>query len=206
MVSGLDSTKEEVGTYERTFLERGLATLAFDGPGQGEAEYDLPMRHDWEVPVAGVCDWIEQRGDLGRIGLWGVSLGGYYVIRATAFEPRIAACVSLSGAYSVGESWDGRPTMNRESYRVRAHLDTPEQAREFVRDYDLTGVAELVDCPLYVVGGTADRLVPASAAERIAAQAQGPTVLNLVEGGNHVVNNRPYQYRPQSADWLARWL
>jgi 2,6-dihydroxypseudooxynicotine hydrolase len=114
--------------------------------------------------------------------------------------------VSLSGAYDVLESWGTRPSLNREAYRVRSHLRTEEEVRERLPAFSLAGVAGRVRCPLYVVGGTADRLVPGSAAERIAAEAQGPTVLNLVEGGNHVVNNKPYRYRPQSADWLAGQL
>jgi len=35
MCVGLDSTKEELDVYENIFLARGMATLAFDGPGQG---------------------------------------------------------------------------------------------------------------------------------------------------------------------------
>jgi dienelactone hydrolase len=40
----------------------------------------LPIRGDYEAPVVVVLDWIDTRGDLdaGRIGIWGVSLGGYY--------------------------------------------------------------------------------------------------------------------------------
>ena len=37
MAVGLDSTKEETDAYEIPFLARGLATLVFEGPGQGEA-------------------------------------------------------------------------------------------------------------------------------------------------------------------------
>jgi len=43
MVPGLDSTKEELQATAEDFLARGLATLAVDGPGQGESEYDLVM-------------------------------------------------------------------------------------------------------------------------------------------------------------------
>jgi len=43
---GLDSAKEEMDAYERLFLERGMATLSFDGPGQGECEYELSIRGD----------------------------------------------------------------------------------------------------------------------------------------------------------------
>jgi dienelactone hydrolase len=208
MVSGLDSTKEEMGAYEEHLLQRGLATFAFDGPGQGEAEYSLPMRHDFEVPVAAVIDHLEglPAVDSDRIGIYGVSLGGHYVVRATAFEPRIRACVSVSGSYRVADSWADRPRMNRASYRVRAHLETEEEAATFVERFDLDGVAGKVSVPLYLVAGTRDRLTPHTAAERIAAEATGPTVLDVVEGGNHVVNNLPYRYRSQVADWLVDTL
>ena len=53
LVPGLDSAKEELRPTEQMFLDRGLATFAVDGPGQGEAEYDLPIRPDWEVPGRG---------------------------------------------------------------------------------------------------------------------------------------------------------
>ena len=52
MTMGLDSTKEELLTFEMDFLRRGMAILAFDGPGQGEAEYDFPIRYDYENVVA----------------------------------------------------------------------------------------------------------------------------------------------------------
>src|SRR6267143_6293603 len=47
MAPGLDSTKEELHAYEEPFLARGMATLAIDGPGQGEAEYEIPICGDY---------------------------------------------------------------------------------------------------------------------------------------------------------------
>ena len=70
----------------------------------------------------------------------------------------------------------------------------------------LDGVAERIRCPIYVVGGRLDRVVPPEHAERLARSVSGPSVLNMVEDGTHVVNNRPYKYRPQSADWMAAQL
>ncbi len=61
---GLDSCKEETDAYEQPFLARGMATLAFDGPGQGEGEYDFAIRGDYEVAVKAVIDFIETRRDL----------------------------------------------------------------------------------------------------------------------------------------------
>ena len=73
MCMGLDSAKEEMDDYENRFLKRGLATLAFDGPGQGEAEYELGICPEYEKPVKAVIDWVEARADVdaARIGLWG---------------------------------------------------------------------------------------------------------------------------------------
>src|SRR5258705_132781 len=65
MCMGLDSAKEEMHDYENRFLRRGLATLAFDGPGQGEAEYDFAICPEYEKPVKAGIDWLETRSDAG---------------------------------------------------------------------------------------------------------------------------------------------
>lgn len=208
MCVGLDSTKEELDVYENIFLERGMATLAFDGPGQGEAEYDMAIRGDYEAPVQAVIEYIKTRGDfdLDRIGVMGVSLGGYYSARAAAFDKRIAACLSFSGPYSWVEIFDGRNELSREAFRVRSHSRTMEEAREKAMTLTLEGAAMNITCPIYIVAGELDRLTPPSNAERIAAEVSGPKVLQIVKGGNHVVNNRRYAYQTQAADWMAEQL
>src|SRR3970282_79865 len=83
MCMGLDSTKEEMDDYEKRVLKRGVAPRACDGPGQGEAEYDFAILPEYEKPVKAVIDFVETRTDLdsGRLGIWGVSFGGYYTPR-----------------------------------------------------------------------------------------------------------------------------
>jgi len=208
MCVGLDSTKEELDVYENIFLARGMATLVFDGPGQGEAEYELPIRGDYEVPVAAVIDYVETRADLdaGRVGVMGVSLGGYYSARAAACEKRIKACLSFSGPYSWVEIFDARNELSREAFRVRSHSKTMEEAREVAKTLTLAGAARNITCPIYIVGGELDRLTPPANAERIGAEVSGPKVLDIVKGGNHVVNNRRYMYQTQAADWMGQHL
>jgi 2,6-dihydroxypseudooxynicotine hydrolase len=208
MVPGLDSAKEELEAYELPFLARGIATLLVDGPGQGEAEYDFPIRADYEVPVRSMVDWIQTRTDLdaSRVGLWGVSLGGYYAPRAAAYEKRIKACIGLAGPYDWGAIWDSLPGLTRESFRVRSHLGTQEEARRHAATLTLKDAARRIECPLYLVTGKLDRIVPWQDAQRIAAEASGPVELLVVEDGNHIANNRPYRYRLQTADWMAAQL
>lgn len=208
MACGLDSTKEETEAYERPFLARGIAILVFDGPGQGEGEYDFPIRGDYETPVKAVIDYIETRDDLdaARIGLWGVSLGGYYAPRAAAFEKRVKACIGLAGPYDMGDCWDGLPEHTREAFRVRSHCGSDAEARRNAATLSLKGVAGRITCPLFLVTGKLDRIIPWRDAERLAAEAKGPVELLIVEDGNHIANNRPYRWRLQTADWMAQQL
>ena len=209
MIPGLDSTKEELESYEVPFLDRGIATLGIDGPGQGEAEYDMPIRGDYEVPIRAVVDWIEQyeKVDSGRVGACGVSLGGYYAPRASAFEKRIKACIGLSGPYSLGENWERLPELSREVFRVRSHVSTIDEARRHSETLSLgDGVAKQIECPLLLVAGKQDRLIDWRDSTRLAAEVSGPATVIAVEDGNHIVNNRPYRYRHQIADWMAEQL
>ncbi len=208
MCMGLDSAKEEMDSNESVFLARGMATLTFDGPGQGEAEYDLPIRGDYEAAMKSVVDWVEQRGgvDTARIGLWGVSLGGYYAPRAAAFEKRIKACIALSGPYDFGDVWEILPELTRDTFRVRSKCKSPEEARRHAATLSLKGIAQKITCPLFIVAGKQDRIVPWQDAERLSREAGGPVEFLLIEDGNHVANNRAYKYRLQSADWMAQQL
>ena len=88
-----------------------------------------------------MVDWIETRSDLdaARIGLWGVSLGGYYAPRAVAFEKRIKACIALSGPYDWAAIWDALPELTREAFRVRSHKPTQDAARASRGDADAEG-------------------------------------------------------------------
>lgn len=208
MCVGLDSTKEEMDAYARPFLERGIATLAFDGPGQGEAEYDLPIRGDYEAPVGAVLDWIDTRTELDNawIGIWGVSLGGYYAPRAAAHHDRIKACVSLTGPFNWAEAWDSLPDLTRAAFVARSFSASAEEARDKAAALTLDGVVQNIRCPLYVVAGKLDRVIPWDHARRIAEGASGPVEFLVLEDAGHVANNRTYRYRLQTADWMATVL
>jgi dipeptidyl aminopeptidase/acylaminoacyl peptidase len=208
MAVGLDSTKEEGDAYEAPFLARGVATLIFEGPGQGEGQYDFPIRGDYEVPVKTVLDYIGTRGDLdaARIGMWGVSLGGYYAPRAAAFDKRIKACIALGGPFNWGANWDNLPELTREAFRVRSHTRTDVDARQVALTLSLEGIAGNITCPIFIVNGRLDRIVPAADAERLAREVKGPVELMMIEDGNHIATNRAYRWRSQSADWMKEQL
>jgi 2,6-dihydroxypseudooxynicotine hydrolase len=208
MMPGLDSAKEELSTNEQFYLDRGMATFTMDGPGQGESEFDYPITPTYEVAAAAAIDVLEARDDLDtdRLGAWGVSMGGFYVVRAACFEKRIKALVSLSGPFRVVDSWDILPPMSLETWRVRTHSETLEEAYPKAELLDLTKVIHQVTCPAYIMGGDQDRIVPPAAAHEMADGITGPVTLNIIKGGNHVASNKAYLYRHDAADWMARHL
>ncbi len=206
LVPGLDSVKEELHIYGNDFLLRGMAVLALDGPGQGEMEFDFPLRHDYEVPIKYAVDYLESRADVDarRVGLMGVSFGGQFVVRAAAFEPRIKATIENCGPYDQSENFSARPQISRDTLIHRLKAVNEEEAINQLKQFNLRGVAEQVRSPLLVIQGAKDRLVPPEQGKRIATEARAE--LWFFEDGNHVCNNIPYKHRPQQGDWMRRKL
>jgi dipeptidyl aminopeptidase/acylaminoacyl peptidase len=207
MVPGLDSTKEELQATAEYFLARGLATIAIDGPGQGESEYELPIEPAYEKVAAAAADYLRTRPDVDgeRIGLFGVSLGGYYAARAAAYEPRLVAVVALAGPYRFDLDWDDLPAQTRATFRVRSWAASDADAQAKAAALTLEGAAPQITTPLLVVGGARDRIVLARHQERLAKEAPGAELL-LYPDGSHGVTNRAYESRSLMADWLAGHL
>ncbi len=94
---GFDSLIEEFFIIWKFFAAAGWQVIAFEGPGQGGALrlYGQYFDHDWEKPVKAILDYF----NLNATALIGISMGGYWAIRAAAFEPRIQQVVSWSPVY-----------------------------------------------------------------------------------------------------------
>jgi dienelactone hydrolase len=207
MVPGLDSVKEELQATAEYLLRRGLAVLAIDGPGQGESEYVMPIEPAYERVATAAADFLATRPDVdgSRIGIFGVSLGGYYAARSAAFERRLLAGVSLSGPYRFDLDWEHLPPQTRATFQRRSFSDGPEQARQRAALLSLEGCAERIRQPLLIVHGRQDRLIPAAHAEWLASRAPGAEIV-IYDDGNHGLTNRAFESRSLLADWLAGQL
>ena len=207
MIPGLDSVKEELQATAEYMLRRGLAVIAIDGPGQGEAEYEFPIEPAYERVVTAVADYLKGRDDLDpdRLGVFGVSLGGYYAARSAAYEPRVRAAVDLAGPYRWDQDWDALPSQTRTTFQARSGAASPAQARERAAALTLTDAAARITCPLLVVHGGRDRLIPAYHAERLVREAPGAELM-LYPDGSHGVTNHAFESRAAMADWLAARL
>lgn len=105
LTPGRDTWAEDTRWVYEGALQRGIHCLIYDGPGQGFAlrMNNLKFRPDWENVITPVVDFaLTLPVDPTRIGLMGMSFGGYLVPRAAAFEKRIKLCVADPGSLSWG--------------------------------------------------------------------------------------------------------
>ncbi len=107
VIPGMDSYKEvSVALYGDRWLNRGVAVLAIDGPGQ----YEAPMvginvsMENWVAAGKVMVDWLVQRAEVDpdRIGVTGTSFGSFFGTIVAAHEPRLRACAVISTCLEPG--------------------------------------------------------------------------------------------------------
>lgn len=173
---GRDTWAEDTRWVYDEALRRGIHCVIYDGPGQGLAlrMQGLTFRPDWEHVVTPVLDYVLDKlrsaVDPDRIGIMGMSFGGFLNTRAAAFDKRFKVMVADPGNLA----WGGQIKQ-----RLQMILQIPEEQRppfmNFMLDdyawkqgvpkedvpadldrYDNTDVVELVTCDTLVLDGAAE--------------------------------------------------
>jgi dienelactone hydrolase len=225
-VNGLDSTKEMkyfVG-LPRWLAQRGVASLIVDQPGTGEALrlFDMKALYNSEVWASRIVDYLEGRPDVDpkRIGLEGVSLGGYYCPRAVAFEPRFA----LGVAWGANHDWRDvqKQRLQREGNFPVPHYwehvrwvwggTTIEEFMKIAENVHLDGVLDRIRVPFLVTHGELDSQIPVKWAHRTYEQLTNSPkrelkIFTAREGGvQHSSFDNSANAGAYIADWVAETL
>lgn len=221
-VNGLDSTKEmkyRVG-LPGWLAKRGVSSLILDQPGTGEALrlQGLHARYDSEHWTSPAVDWLEQREEIdsSRIGMEGVSLGGYFCPRAVANEPRLALGVCW------GANHDWRDVQKRRLEKEGdfpvphywAHVkwvwgaETMEEFMEIAENVHLDGQVEKIKVPFLVTHGSKDSQIPLKWAERTYEQLVNSPKRELKifterEGG---VQHSSFDNSANAGQYIADWV
>lgn len=225
-VNGLDSTKEmkyRVG-LPAWLAKRGVSSLIIDQPGTGEALrlHGLTARYDSEHWASRVVDWLETHPEVDpkRIGLEGVSLGGYYCPRAVAFEPRFA-CGVVWGANHDWRDVQKRRLEKEGNFPVPhywAHVQWVWGAKDMdefmaiAENVHLDGVLDRIRVPFLVTHGEKDSQIPLKWAQRTYEQLVNSPRRELKifterEGGvQHSSFDNSINAGHHIADWVAETL
>ncbi|WP_420593718.1 alpha/beta hydrolase family protein [Deinococcus sp.] len=226
--NGFDTIKEmHYLLYAEDAVQRGLAILFIDQEGTGEAMrlHGVTKRVDAECSVAPFIDLLQTRPDIdaARIGVAGISNGGYDAPRAAIFESRLM-CVGCLGAFFNGDDYLGRFESGRQVTVTRGLADLDdhmmtvmgasdvESAYRKFAERDLSGVIGHLSVPLLVVHGEHDRQVPVWHAEKTVAGAVGsPDVEFKLFGVNessaeHCGGDNTRMHGRYLFDWMAEHL
>ena len=110
---GFESNMEETfHAFGIAALQRCYNVIIYEGPGhRALVNKGIGFTAQWEEAVSPIVDFVfaHKENDLAfidtqKIGLVGMSLGGYLAARAAAFEPRLAAVMCVDGVYDFFEA------------------------------------------------------------------------------------------------------
>jgi dienelactone hydrolase len=221
--NGFDSFKEQLlgAGLAQQLARRGISTLLVDQPGTGGALrlHGLHAVPETEAYGTACYEYLAGRDDVdpARIGILGVSLGGYYAPRAAAFEQRFALVVSWGANHDWGEVQ--RRRLQREGENPVPHYwehalwvwgqTSMEDFEKLWDRINLDGVVERIRVPYLVVHGGSDRQIPVEYAHRSYEQAVNSSkrelkVYTAEEGGvEHCNLDDPSTPTSFIADWVA---
>jgi pimeloyl-ACP methyl ester carboxylesterase len=220
--NGLDSMKEQIygGGNAEAFRLRGVSTLLIDQPGTGEALRNLGLagRHDAEVWGSAAYDYLLTRNDVDpdRIGIFGLSLGGYFAPRVAGMDTRFKLCAVMGANHNWGEMQKRR--MAREGDRPVPHYwdhvmwvfgkNTIEDFMEWAPNMNLTGVVKNIRAPFLITHGGNDRQIPLEYAHQSYDEA-----VNSVKRELFITTNDNFEVEHCGADngtilrdYIADWI
>ena len=214
-IPGMDSFKEiQVALYGDRFLNRGMAVLAIDGPGQ----YEAPLTglyfsiENWMAAGKPLVDWLVQRPEIvpQRIGCSGTSFGTLFGTILTAYEPRIRAFAAMSVCHEPGGQTifqEASPTFKKR-FMYMSGITLEDEFDAFRKSITFEGHAEKIRVPYLVVAGECEELSPIEHSERLLRAVKGPKQMVVYQESRHSVGNVPAAnlgpFPPiLVADWLA---
>jgi fermentation-respiration switch protein FrsA (DUF1100 family) len=197
-IPGMDGYKERsVPLYGDPWLNRGIAVLVVEGPGQYEAPLlGVPVSMPaWSAAGPAIMEWLLQRPEIDpqRIAITGRSFGSLFSTIAIANEPRYVAAAVIAvclepGCHTIFE--EASPTFKRRFMWMSGYTD--ESAfDEFAKSLTWEGYAEKIRQPFLVITGESDELSPLDYTERFAKTLPGPKQLVIYQDSRHTVSGVP---------------
>jgi 2,6-dihydroxypseudooxynicotine hydrolase len=207
LFNGTNAVKEELHWWSEAFLARGLATLAFDGPGMGETFHRMSMVAEPRPMGVAILNYIETRPELdpGAVAIMGMSLGGHCAIRMAAHDPRVKAVAAVSPPFSVDVYW--KVTLAGMRRELAGLYGIAEQEMEkHIDRITLANDMPNLACPMLVAGGGQDHITPGTEAWRIYDASRAEREIVYYPRGGHDCFNVMSDLRPRVVSWIARQL
>jgi dienelactone hydrolase len=216
IIHGIDGCKEEHLATELCLLEAGLAVLGIDGPGQGEALLldGIMWTEDFHAMVSAALDVLaaDPAVDTDRVGLFGMSIGGMWALRAAAEDARVRALYDLGGPINT-------KAFPRLPFLIKTKMCQVTGARDAESIAEVLGknttesddILSRVACAVRIMHGGRDRVVSTADKEwlrdRLVYFGRAPHVsLEIIPGGDHCCTGHAERIRSDLAEFFSREL
>ena len=213
-IDGMDGFKEMmVSLNGDKLLERGIAVLAIDGPGQGECTVrDIHVSGDnFRLAGRAALNWLRQQPELDaeRIAVEGVSFGSYWATLVAAEDEHLAGCAVAFVCHEPSGHTIfnlASPTFKLRFMYMAGYADEDE-FDSFAQSISLKGVGQQVRCPYLVIAGEDDELSPIEHTYVLLDDMTCPRELMVYQGEKHGLNTTTSSFLgPNWSGWMADWL
>ena len=219
VMCGGDMYKEDREKYAEGALRENLAALVVDAPGTGQTTF--PHAPESIVAWQAALDELSKRPEIdrARLGAFGVSRGGLWVMRLAALDDRVKALISVApggvGYWGTDEeraalrkhvderskNWFGP----RATRPPRKPMTEEDQRREFLRwSLKDNGLLEKLTMPMLLINGKQDHLTPIG--NLYLALESGPAtgrVARVYPDDGHIAAKNEREWAPAAWRWLA---
>ena len=223
VMCGGDMYKEDREKYAEGAMIEGMAALVVDAPGTGQTTFE----HAPEAVVAwqAALDTLAARPEIdgNRLGAFGVSRGGLWVMRLAAHDARIKGLISCApgGVGYWGTAEERAEWRKAAAARAKTNWFGPrgtkppareitedEQRKEFLRwSLKDNGLLDKLTMPMFLVNGKVDHLTPIGNLY-LALESGPPTgrVARVYPDDGHIAAKNEREWGPAAWKWLREQL
>lgn len=208
VVPGMDTIKEYMPSpYHNHFRRRGIATLTIDGPGQGESNIrEISVTLDnFERAGKAAIDFMETipELDVGKVGIYGWSMGSYWGPRIAAYDRRVKALVGAMGVFLQKDTiFRYAKPAYRTNYMYMSNVYDEDEFDAMAAKMTLAPLADRIVCPTLLAMGEFDELCPIEDGEQMFDLLRCPKELWVYEDETHTFGNRLPDFYLHVADWM----
>jgi pimeloyl-ACP methyl ester carboxylesterase len=223
VMCGGDMYKEDREKYAEGALKEGMAALVVDAPGTGQTTF--PHAPESVVAWQAALDALAKRPEIDgkRLGAFGVSRGGLWVMRLAAHDARVKALISCAPG---GVGYWGTPEERAEWRKAAAaraktnwfgprgtkppthEMTEEEQRKEFLRwSLKDNNLLKNLTMPMYLVNGKVDHLTPIGNLYLL-LESGPPTgrVARVYADDGHIAARNEREWGPAAWRWLREQL
>ncbi|MFI5777326.1 alpha/beta hydrolase [Nocardia sp. NPDC051570] len=210
---GMDMIKEDyIAAAERYYTAHGIVALSIEGPGQGESRasgltIDLT---NYDRALSRYLDYLTELPEVDphRIGMFGISMSGYWGSRAAAIDRRIAALAAFEAPTGDFRTIFERaqPTFKNNYMYMAGYSDEDAFDRELVSRMPLGNLVADITCPVLYGIGEFDELTPLEQALASYERITAPKEMRVYEDEFHPLGGVAAEVFRFGAEWLERAL